>query len=174
MWLWLCPLKSSFGSVFGLEHCQANLSRKFYLKTQTPWVADPGLIRIDISIFTPQTCCQPPEPDLELESSLFYSGYHFRPWWCDGGGVCTHRRCSALCSPQLPPLRSPPSLFYPHDLWENEGVWKGKTTGLGREVVAFNSEWFPVIPRKARQSPKPASGGVASLSPVDTGHGDMG
>lgn len=53
--------------------------------------------------FYTQTCFQPPEPDLELESGLFYSGTHFLPWWYDGGGVCTHR---LLCP--LPPHRPPP------------------------------------------------------------------
>lgn len=80
-------------------------------------------MRTDVSIFTLQTRSQPPEPDLELESSLYYSGFHFRARWGDGGGVCPHRHCSALPAAHL---WSPPALFIHMTFRKTKGSGRGR------------------------------------------------
>lgn len=127
---------------------QTNLNRKFYLKTQAPWVADPGLTCT--SIFTPKHAFSPRSPIWNLKAACSILG----PTSGLGGvieAVFVHTGCSALCPPPSPPphLLSLPALFHPHNLQDDKGVWKEKTTGLGREAVAFISMWFPIISRKA-------------------------
>lgn len=95
-------------------------------------------MRTDVSIFTLQTCSQPPEPDLELESSLCYSGFHFRAWWGDGGGVCPHRHCSALCPPHAPPLVSSSPFIHMTSR-------KMKGSGRGRPQAWEEKLWLSTV-----------------------------
>lgn len=89
--------------------CQTNLNRKFYLKTQAPWVADPGLTCA--SIFTPKHAFSPRSLIWNLKAACSILG----PTSGLGGvieAVCTHRLLCPL--PSALPTASPPvCLFLP-------------------------------------------------------------
>lgn len=113
----------------------------------------PGLTYTNTSIFTPKHAFNPRSPIWNLKAACSILGL------TSGlGGVVevvfVHTGCSALCPPHFLRLLSLPALFQLHNLQDNNGVWK-ETTGLGREAIAFNGMWFPMISCKAHQSPKP-------------------
>lgn len=81
---------------FQSRTCQTNLNRKFYLKTQAPWVADPGLTCT--SIFTPKHAFSPWSPIWNLKAACSILG----PTSGLGGvieAVFVHTGCSALRLP---------------------------------------------------------------------------